>query len=119
MGYQWEPVIQLGDNTSVLLDRPITGGIYKYDADVDVPTFADAGLSFGSFAPYIKTRRQLIESGDCNEETVKCGDILEITSPIGGQVSLVPTEDAEADSFDACAEALGKRVVWACLPRNR
>ncbi|MBT6176738.1 MAG: hypothetical protein HOI23_05785, partial [Deltaproteobacteria bacterium] len=117
MGYQWEPVIQLGDNTSVLLDRPITGGIYKYDADV--PTFADAGLSFGSFAPYIKTRRQLTESGDCTEETVNCGDILEITSPIGGQVSLVPTEDGEADSFDACAEALAEEPELNCSLERR
>lgn len=116
MGYQWEPVIQLGEASSLLFERPITGGIYNYENEV--ATFGDAGLSIGTFAPYFKTRRQLIESGDCSEDSVNCGDILEITSPIGNQLIVGAPIDPNTD-LDACADALAGEPELNCSLERR
>ncbi len=112
--------------TGQKFDRPITGGIYKIENDQ--PLFADAGISIGSFAPYFRTKRQLVESGDCDEESVNCGDILEITYAIESVSQPVvvaagaDTEEGTADSAlvaELCVQALEEEPAHDCSLERR
>jgi len=117
MDYQWEPIVQLGDNLGIRFEREISGGIYRYENETAY--FADSGISIGSFAPYINTRKKLVEMGKCSEDTVHCGDILEITSPLAAAIVIAGTDPTIDQPSESCLEALAGEPSLGCSLERR